>query len=130
MVSLEEPGRNVNLNTQHKPTTKQMLNKRLIPRINSSQWRLTERLVPISLCHSARCSPLLIHSAKVEKKRKTSELQALLAMPSGNLQEQGCLCKTAPRGHTFPERAASLGPLESVSASGDLDEPGTVFTYV
>lgn len=41
----------MNLNTQHKPTTKQMLNKRLIPRINSSQRRLTERLVPIPRCH-------------------------------------------------------------------------------
>jgi hypothetical protein len=76
---LEETGRNVNLKTQHNLTTKQMLNKRLIPPVNSHWWRLTECLVSISFCHFARCSPLLIHSAKAEMKCKARKLQVLLA---------------------------------------------------
>lgn len=67
---LEDTGRNVNLKTQHSLITKQMLNKRLIPLINSSRWRLTERLVPILLRHSARCSPLSIQSAKLRRDAK------------------------------------------------------------
>lgn len=86
--ALTRDGEKREFKAQPSPTTEQMLNKRLIPRINSSRWRLTEQLVRISLCHPARCSPLLIHSAEAKMKGETRRLQALLAALCGNTQEQ------------------------------------------